>query len=102
MYLNEDKTKLFSRDSNEVSAAALAAKRDRKKNNFPFSIFNARKIIFTIIAAFSTIKTVLFALWRAPEDEKVARLSGTGFLGAENSVFERLGKLRRHQLSTLF
>lgn len=73
MYLNEDKTKLFSRDSNEVSAGALAAKRDRKKNNFPFSIFNARKIIFTIIAAFSTIKTVLFALWRAAEDERAAR-----------------------------
>jgi hypothetical protein len=74
---------------------SLAAERDRKKNNFPFSIFNARKIIFTIIAAFSTIKTVLFALWRAAEDEEVARPL------LNFAVFRRLEKVRRHQLKSL-
>jgi hypothetical protein len=71
---------------------SLAAERDRKKNNFPYSIFNARKIIFTIIAAFSTIKTVLFAPWRAAEYEDVERTLHNF------AVFERLEKVRRHQL----
>lgn len=43
-------------------------KQRKRKIIFPFSIFNARKIIFTIIAAFSTIKTVLFMLERDRSD----------------------------------
>lgn len=51
--------------------------REEGKIIFPFSIFNARKTIFTIIAAFSTIKTRLLLMPKRErkEDGRVSRKS---------------------------
>lgn len=75
MYLNGDKAKLFF---TRFQWSLLA---ENEANNFPVLYFNARKIIFTIIAAFSTIKAELFMLMSSESAEQSAASNQTNYGG---------------------